>query len=315
MGNLTRNQIGILMICLGTGLITLNDMMFKALSGDYALYQIVFARSLGGLMFSVIILQLEGGWRLLKTATPWQHVARALMVVVSNMSFFLAIAAMPLGLVSALFFVAPLLITVLSIPVLGERVGIHRWTAVGVGFAGVAVMFVPELLGQGLGVPGWSYALPLVAALSYAGNQVMTRKLGVTSRASALAIYIQVMFLVVSVIFYAVLGQGQYAEGITNDSLVFLLRAWVWPTPGDIWVFLALGLNVAAIAYCLSQAYRMAEAGVVAPFEYVALPLAVFWGWSVFGEIPGPFTWAGMVLIAGAGLYIVWRERKSRKRD
>lgn len=238
-----------------------------------------------------------------------------MMVVVANMSFFLAIAAMPLGLVSALFFVAPLLITVLSIPVLGEQVGIHRWAAVGVGFVGVAVMFVPELLGQGLGVPGWSYALPLVAALSYAGNQVMTRKLGVTSRASALAIYIQVMFLVVSIVSYGVLGQGQYAQGITNESLVFLLRAWVWPAPGDIWVFLALGLNVAAIAYCLSQAYRMAEAGVVAPFEYVALPLAVFWGWSVFGEIPGPFTWAGMVLIAGAGLYIVWRERKSRKRD
>lgn len=315
MGHLTRNQIGILMICLGTGLITLNDMMFKALSGDYALYQIVFARSIGGLMFSLIILQIEGGWRLLQTATPWQHAARALMVVVANISFFLAIAAMPLGLVSALFFVAPLLITILSIPVLGEQVGIHRWAAVGVGFAGVALMFVPELLGQGLGVPRWSYALPLVSALSYAGNQVMTRKLGVTSRASALAIYIQVMFLVVSIVSYGVLGQGQYAEGITNESLMFLLRAWVWPAHGDIWVFLALGLNVAAIAYCLSQAYRMAEAGVVAPFEYVALPLAVFWGWSVFGEIPGPFTWAGMVLIAGAGLYIVWRERKSRKRD
>ena len=99
MGHLTRNQIGILMICLGTGLITLNDMMFKALSGDYALYQIVFARSLGGLMFSLIILQIEGGWRLLRTTTPWQHAASAMMVVVANMSFFLAIAAMPLGLV------------------------------------------------------------------------------------------------------------------------------------------------------------------------------------------------------------------------
>lgn len=315
MGHLSRNQIGIVMICLGTGLITLNDMAFKALSGDYALYQIVFARSLIGLFFSLIILQIEGGWRLLKTSTPLQHAARTLMLVTANVTFFLAIAAMPLALVSALFFVAPLLITVLSIPVLGERVGVHRWVAVGVGFAGVVVMLIPEMLGEGLGVPWWSYALPLLSALTYAGNQVMTRRLGLKSRASALVIYSQTMFLVVSLCFFAAFGQGQFADHVTNDSLQFLFRAWVWPAREDMWIFMALGLNVAAIAYFLSQSYRMAEAGVIAPFEYIALPLAVFWGWSVFGEVPRPVTWVGIALIAGAGLYVVWRERISAKRD
>jgi S-adenosylmethionine uptake transporter len=315
MGNLSRNQIGIVMICLGTGLITLNDMAFKALSGEYPLYQIVFARSLGGLFFALFILRIEGGWQLLKTTMPWQHAARALMLVTANVSFFLAIAAMPLALVSALFFVAPLLITLLSIPVLGERVGVHRWTAVGVGFAGVVVMLIPEMLGAGLGVPWWSYGLPLVSALGYAGNQVMTRKLGMKSRASALVIYSQAMFLIVSLCFYVAFGQGQFADQFTNESLLFLFRAWVWPAPEDMWIFTALGLNVAVVAYFLSQSYRLAEAGVIAPFEYIALPLAVFWGWSVFGEVPRPFTWVGIALIAGAGLYVVWRERISAKRD
>jgi S-adenosylmethionine uptake transporter len=233
----------------------------------------------------------------------------------ANMTYFVGLSVMPLALAAALFFVAPLLITLLSIPFLGEKVGGHRWAAVFVGFAGVLVMLIPELTGQGLGVPLWTYALPLLAALTYAGSQILTRKLGLSTSASALAIYIQSTFLLVSISFFIVAGDGRFAEGLDNPSLHFLLRAWTFPPLRDWWVFGLIGLLIAGVTYTLSQAYRMGEAGVVAPFEYIALPLAVLWGWSVFGEVPGPFVWAGIALVLGSGLYVVWRERISAKRD
>ena len=90
------------------------------------------------------------------------------------------------------------------------------------------------------------------------------------------------MFIIVSLGFWLVAGDGRFAIGSENPSVQFLLRAWVWPDQGD-WAYLAgLGLNSAIIGYCLSQAYRMSDAATVAPFEYIGLPLAVFWGWLIW---------------------------------
>ncbi|MBT5821798.1 MAG: DMT family transporter, partial [Rhodobacteraceae bacterium] len=134
------STIGILFILIGMIAISINDVLIKQLSGGYPLHQLVFTRSSIGLIFSIFLLQLEGGWGLLKTSTPGLHLLRALMVVISNMSFFAAIAVLPLAETTALFFAAPLMITLLSIPVLGEKVGPMRLSAVLVGFIGVLIM-------------------------------------------------------------------------------------------------------------------------------------------------------------------------------
>ena len=152
-----------------------------------------------------------------------------------------------------------------------------------------------------------------MAALTYALNQVLTRRLGVTSKASAMAVYIQAMFIVVSAGFFLVAGDGQYAEGVQNPSVIFLLRAWVWPEGVDQYLFLGLGANSAIIGYAISQAYRMADAATVAPFEYVGLPLAIFWGWMIWGELPGPWIMAGIVLIVGSGLFVFLREHQKKR--
>jgi S-adenosylmethionine uptake transporter len=214
---------------------------------------------------------------------------------------------MPLGAATALFFVAPLFITLLAIPVLGEPVGRQRLAAVAVGLLGVGIMVAPGVdWGE---VPRWSLALPVLAAACYAGMQVLTRKLGARSAASAMAIYIQAAFILVSLCFFAAAGDGRFAEGLPPGPLVFLLRAWIWPDPADLWIFGVLGALSAAIGYCLSQAYRIGTASVVASYEYVALPLAILWGWLVFGEVPRPVVWAGTGLIAAAGLWVFARER------
>lgn len=308
-----QSSAGIGFILVGMVAISINDMIIKQLSGDYPLHQMVFVRSAIGITFSLMLVQLEGGMSILKTHQPMLHMIRGLMVVISNMTYFVALAVMPLADATALFFAAPLFITLLSIPILGEKVGPLRMGAVVVGFAGVIIMQRPWEAGGNLDVERIILLMPLVAALTYAVLQIMTRKLGATTKASAMAVYIQGGFLVVSAAFWLVAGDGRYAEGVENASLIFLLRAWVWPAPGDWWYFIGLGLNSAIIGYCLSQAYRVTDAATVAPFEYVGLPLAVFWGWLLWSDLPDLTIWIGMTLIVGAGLFVFLREKQKAR--
>ncbi|SDE24039.1 S-adenosylmethionine uptake transporter [Ruegeria marina] len=300
---------GILYILAGMTAISVNDMLIKQLSGNYPLHQIVFVRSGVGILFSLILVQAEGGLSILKTRQPFLHLLRGLLVVVSNMTYFVALAVMPLADATALFFAAPLFITLLSIPVLGERVGPMRMGAVVVGFGGVILMQRPWEGAGSLEVSRLVLLLPVISALTYALLQLMTRKLGATTRASVLAVYIQAMFILVSALFFIVAGDGRYTDGVTDASLIFLLRAWVWPSEGDWFYLIGLGLNSAVIGYCLAQAYRLADAATVAPFEYIGLPLAVLWGWLIWSDLPDWEVWAGMALIAGAGLFVFFRER------
>ncbi|WP_164659344.1 DMT family transporter [Tropicibacter sp. Alg240-R139] len=310
----SRPGTGIAFIIAGMIAISINDMLIKQLSGDYPLHQMVFLRSSIGITLSMVLVYFEGGVSLLKTGHPMLHSVRCIMVVASNMSFFVALAALPLADVTALFFAAPLFITVLSIPMLGEKVGVMRITAVVIGFAGVILMQRPWEGSDSAAADRIVLLLPVLAALTYAINQVMTRKLGATTKASALAVYIQGMFIIVSIGFYLIAGDGRYAEGLENPSWVFLLRAWVWPEQGDWFYFIWLGLNSGVVGYCLAQAYRLADAATVAPFEYVGLPMAIFWGWLLWAEIPSLEVWAGMAMIMGSGLFVFLRERQKAQR-
>ena len=305
--------IGILFVLSGVFFISINDMLIKQLSGGYPLHQMVFTRSIIGIMFSLIFVQMEGGWQILRTNQPGLHVLRGLLIVTSNMTFFVALAAIPLADATALFFAAPLFITLLSIPVLGEKVGPLRLGAVVFGFLGVVIMQRPWEGVDTLGTSRLILLLPVVAALTYALNQLLTRKLGVKSKASALAVYIQGTFVVVSIGFYIVAGDGRFAEGSGNPSVQFLLRAWIWPAQSDFWLFGFLGFASAVIGYALSQAYRMADAATVAPFEYIGLPLAVFWGWFTFSELPVWEVWMGIAMILASGVFVYIREAQKKR--
>ncbi|ANT61681.1 hypothetical protein AYJ57_14420 [Salipiger sp. CCB-MM3] len=305
--SLNRPGLGIALICAGVVGISINDMLIKLLSDGYPLHQIVATRSAVGLCIILVMLQIEGGWRLLRSNTPWLHLARGVLVVLANMTFYASVAVMPLGQATALFFVAPLFITLLSVPLLGEKVGPWRLGAVCVGFCGVVIMQQPWA--ETSGGARLVLLLPVLSALLYALLQVLTRKLGVTSRASALAVHLQLMFLVVSAGFYFVAGDGRYMDAFDSDAARFLLRPWVLPSGQDMLVFLGLGCISGFVGYALSASYRMADAAVIAPFEYIGLPMAIFWGWTMFGEWPAPATWAGCALIVGAGLVVFLRER------
>ncbi len=304
-----QSAAGIGFILLGMLAISVNDMLIKWLSGDYPLHQMVFIRSAIGILFSLLIVHFEGGWQILKPRRPWLHLLRGLLIVTSNMTYFAALAVLPLAEATALFFVAPLFITLLSIPVLREKVGIWRLSAVALGFVGVVIMQRPWQSPDEIDVDRFILVLPLISALTYACNQILTRHLGVQAKASAMAIYIQASFIAVSLGFYLVAGDGGFASGVDNASLVFLLRAWTMPSGYDAWLFVALGFNSAIIGYSLAQAYRLADAATVAPFEYAGLPLAILWGWLIWNELPVAEVWIGISLIVASGLFVFFRER------
>lgn len=304
-----RPGLGIAFICFGVAAISVNDMLIKLLSGGYPLHEIVAARAGIGLLITLTLVKLEGGWHLLRTKTPVLHMLRGLLVVLANMTFYAAFAVLSLAQVTALFFVAPLFITLLSIPVLGEKVGPLRLAAVVVGFLGALVMQQPWK--DDLEVSRMVLLLPVIAAFFYAMLQVLTRRLGLTTRASALAVYLQATFLVVAFCFWLVAGDGRYADSVESEALRFLLRPWVMPSGHDALVLLALGTLSGFVGYALSSAYRLAAAATIAPFEYIGLPLAILWGWLIFGEWPGANVWVGCALIVGAGLFVFLRERRT----
>ncbi len=297
------NLVAILCVVAAMVAFTSQDMAIKWLSGDYPLHQIILVRATIALILTLAILvPLEGGYRNLKTERLGLHLLRGLAVVIANMAFFAGLVSLPLGEATAIFFVAPVLITALSVPLLKEKVGRHRWFAVLLGLAGVIVMLQP-----GTGSFRFAMLLPLVAALFYALLQIMTRKMGLKEKASTMAFYIQLTFVVVSSLIGLSLGDGRFAEG-GNAQIAFLLRGWVWPPLEDLAIMAGIGFGSAAGGYLISQGYRLSEAALIAPFEYVALPLAVFWSVLIWADWPAPLSWLGIALIASGGLYIFYRE-------
>ena len=295
--------IGIACAALSSMAFTLNDAAIKYLSSGFPLHEITLLRAVIAMIITLaIIMPLEGGYRNLRTNRPWLHVSRGLLVVAANMTFFLSLATIPLSEATAIFFVAPLVITVFSVIFLGEEVGVHRWLGVVVGLAGAVIMLRP-------GTASFQYAalLPLAAALCYAGLHTLTRKIGATEKASTMAFYIQLSFICVSGLVGLAFGDGRFAD-TGGGATEFLLRAWVWPAPADYPFLLGIGAASAVGGYLISQAYRLCEAAVIAPFEYLALVLAIVWGIWFFDEWPDMIAWIGIGLVLCGGLYVFWRE-------
>ncbi|WP_151718581.1 DMT family transporter [Gemmobacter serpentinus] len=300
--------IGILCAVAGPVILSVNDVAIKSLSGSYALHQVVLTRSLISILFLLGFMGLAGGYRQILTRRPLAHLLRVSFVMLSNITYFLGLAALPLADAVAIAFVSPLVVTLLSVLVLGETVGPRRWAAVIVGMIGVMVMMRP---GSGALQP--AAILVFVSAFTYASTHMMTRRLRDTESAATLSFYVQCGFILVCTGMGLTVGDGHLA-GSENPLLAFLFRGWVWPAMADWPAFLATGLSVAIGGLLVSQAYRLCEAAVVAPFEYSAMPLAILWGVVFFGQSPDRTAWIGIALICGAGLYVLWRETRLGRR-
>lgn len=302
------NTPGIL-LALGGGItLSMNDLAIKALSGAYALHQVILIRAFIGIALVLAVMWYSrAGLRQMRTRRIGAHALRVLIVMVSNITYFVGLSLMPLADAVAVAFVAPLFVTLMSAVILREHVGPRRWAAVAVGLAGVVIMTRP---GEGVIQP--AAILVLISAFCYASSHMMTRRMRDTESAMTLNFYVQVGFIVVSCSFGLVAGDGHLAQA-PGSTWEFLFRPWIAPPLADWWAFAATGVAVGVGGLMMSQAYRTTEAALVAPFEYIGMPMAIFWGVVVFGTWPDHTAWVGIALICGAGLYTLWRETVIRK--
>jgi drug/metabolite transporter (DMT)-like permease len=305
----TQALTGVLFAAGGTLIFSVNDMAIKFLSSGYALHQVILIRAIVAMTFILAVIHVsERGWSQVATSRPAAHLLRVLIVMVSNVTFFVGLAAMPLADAVAVAYVSPIVVTLMSIAFLGEKVGPRRWAAITVGMVGVIIMLRP-----GAGVIQPAALLVLISAVLYASGNLLARHMGGTESAMTLSFYVQSGFIVVSLAMGLWAGDGHLA---TEDPLWgFLFRPWIWPPVADWPYFLATGLSVGIGGLMVTQAYRTAEAGLIAPFEYVGMPTAIFWGIVIFGTFPDATAWVGIALICGSGLYVLWRETVRRKAD
>ena len=283
-----RVGVGIACAAIGIAFMALFDALAKLLGEGYHVVQLVFFRNFFGLLF-VLLLVVRAGLGSLGSRHPVIHALRAAFALGATFSFFIGLQFMPLAEAFAITFTGPIFITVLSIPVLGETVGLRRWTAVLVGFVGVVIMLRPGSEALRL-----EALLPLTAALCYAFVMLLSRKL---SRSEPVG----------TVMFWTALI-GTLASGAA------LPAEWLAPTPRDWALFILLGLLGSVTMWFMTVAYRHAPAAVVAPFDYTILLCGLLLGWLIWHELPDPAIWPGAVILIACGLYITHREtRVARK--
>lgn len=306
--SLSLNTQGILCLVSAVVFLTVSDSIIKWLSPTYALHEIMLFRALFAMLMVFYIVHLEGGMQTLKTRRPVLHFIRGSFLVLANVFFFLGLATLAFAETVALFFVAPLFICILSQPVLGEKVGAVRWVVILLGFCGVLIMVRP-----GTEVFVLTSLLPILAALSYAAMQMLTRKLGMQEKAGTLTFYIHLAFIVISSIIGLSIGDGRF-NNFDNPTFDFLLRVWAMPTPMDFALLAICGLIVAIGSYLLSQAYRLGQASAVAPFEYTSLPFALILGYYLWGDWPDWISFVGSGFIIFSGFLIIYIENQANRR-
>jgi drug/metabolite transporter (DMT)-like permease len=296
---------GILFLCAGAAIFTVQDVIIKWISGDYPVAQILATRSLVAFVPLLILLHFDGGFRGINGQRRGRLMLRACLLFLAYTAYYLGIAAIPLAEAVSLFYTAPLFIVALSGPMLRETVGLNRWFAVIVGFLGAIVMFRP-----GADIIDPAALLSLLAAALYGLAQIMARDLGTTHRASVMALAQNAVNLAAALALGIIAGDGGFA-GSTHPSIAFFLRPWAMPTTIDLLLMATTGLIAAVAIWCLTHAYRIAEANVIAPFEYSSIIWVVLMGYLIWGEVPKPLTVVGGVLIITAGVYVLRATRRS----
>lgn len=296
--------LAIVSVCAAVALATTLDAAVKWLSGDYPVHQLMVLRCIAAAPVLYVVLRLQGSTVALLHPHWPVILARGLVMCSAYLAFTLAIAAMPIADAVAIYFTMPMIIAALAGPALGERVSLDRWMAIVAGFLGVVVMIRP-----GAAVFEPAALLAVYGAFSYAVGQLMTRWLGFGIEPALLSYYQNAIYLAVGGMMAVILGLGHFAADV-HPSLGFLLRGWTMPPAPDLALMLAIGVISAIAMVLFTQAYRQAQANLVAPFEYTGLFWATLYGVLLFGDVPDLATGLGAALVVGGGLYMLRAGRR-----
>jgi drug/metabolite transporter (DMT)-like permease len=277
-------------------LFSMMSVLVRSLGDSVPLGQVVFFRSAFAILPVVVIYAWRGELQAaVRTGRPLGHVTRGLISVVSMFLNFAALARLPLIDATAISFAAPLITVALAALILKERVRAYRWSAVGIGFAGVLVMLWPYLNIAGLMAAGSAATTvgatcAITAAFSNAGSVIQTRRLTDSETTASIVFYFSLI--------------------CTFAGIATLPFVWSTPTAAELAALVAIGVIGGLSHLLLTESYRWAPASMVAPFDYVQLLWAYLFGYVLFGEIPTAYVYAGAAIVAASGLFVIWRERQ-----
>ena len=259
------------------------DGITKTLAPDYSVPQILSVRFLIFCLFALAIARPKSLRAAFRSHHPYLQIARSPIITIEVGVFIIAFRYLPLADAHAIAGIAPLLVTALAVPVLGEKVGLRRWSAIAIGFIGLLVIVRP-----GLGVFNPAALLPLGGACLWAVYQILMRKVAEDSAATSL-------------LYMAVIGA----------VVMTALAPFFWRPPDATgWLLLvALGLVGSLGHYILIKAFQAAPASTLQPFHYVVLLWATAVGYVIFGDLPDTWIILGAAIIAASGLYAFYRER------
>lgn len=262
----------------------------KTLALEFHIVQVVWARFTGHLLCVVLVFWPRMGDQLFRSHSYSTQFSRSLLMFVSNACFISALPLVTLATASSIMLTGPILITALAVPLLGERVGWHRWQAVIVGVIGALIIIRPN---SGLNNTG--NLLVAASAITFSVYQIYTRKMATIDAPETLIVYTA---LIASIVTTAIVP-------------------WYFIWPESSWhllLFVFLGINGAMSQFLIIKAVQHAPVSVVSPFQYTELLGATVVGFIVFGSLPDQWTWVGASLVVAAGLYIAWRERVNFRR-
>lgn len=279
---------GVAMMLLGVLLFAVNDTLGKWLVGAYTVGQLLLVRSIAGLCAMAPFIRKAGPHAFLRAPRPGLQLLRVVFSTLEGALFFWALAELPLAEVMTYYMAGPIYVTALSPLLLGERVGWRRWTAVAVGFGGVVLSLHPSPDSLSLGA-----VCALTGSFSYALFMVTTRKLAGTPG--------------------TVLMTAQLLAALAFGSALVVTGGWVSPEPVDLGLMFFLGIGSLGGNLCVNQSLRMAPASVVVPYQYTLILWGMLFGYLFFGEVIGPLTLTGAVIIIGAGFFIFLREQRLRR--
>ena len=268
----------------GTFSLGSNDILVKGLSFDFPIWEIVFFRALSGVIISIFLI-IFFGYSRLKTKKPVAHVIRAFSSVGCVVLFFFGIKFLLLSENQAIFHTAPIIASLLAIPVLGEKFGFHRMTAILIGFLGTLIILKP-----GTGLFDIYSLIPLASAFFMASAYLATRYLMSTESSIAIIFYYSVALLFTSLFFFP-----------SNFIIPNLLETILLSLTGVIG---SLG------HFFLSQAAKNAEVMVVTPFEYTSFIFVTVLAYFFYNQIPDITIYIGAIFIVISGIYIVYQEQK-----
>lgn len=302
-----RLGVGIGAIQAAVLLFVFADLIMKDFLGTFPVWQLQFLRSFLGLIPFALIAWMFMGSNAFKAARPSLHLIRGILGFIAYSTYYVALSYMPIAQTAALFYTSPILITLFSVPMLGEKLGIHRILAVVVGFCGVLVILRPD-------TDGFNpfSLLPILCAVCYAISMIIIRRTAVIESAVSVAFYTNVSFASFSLLASGI-GWSFLPEVPPDGPLNALLRPWSAPQGSQWLMFGILALSGVGGHLLIAKAYRSAPASVIAPFDYTYLIWAPILAYFILGEKPAATTLLGIAMIAGSGLYIGYRESRKRR--